>query len=157
AEPLGISYLLMDAADVARHFEPDTFDLVTGCMSLQDMADPAGVLVGTCRLLRETGRAVFSVPHPCTDTPVRQWGRDEQGNKLVLCLDRYFDTGPAVCEWSMRRLAYHWRTPFRQFTLTEWSEMIRGAGFVIAGLREPRPDAELVARHPELDDCSRMP
>src|SRR5262249_24522581 len=40
AEPLGISYLLMDAADVARHFEPDTFDLVTGCMSLQDMADP---------------------------------------------------------------------------------------------------------------------
>jgi hypothetical protein len=49
---------------------------------------------------------VFSVPHPCTDTPVRQWKRDERARKVVLCLDRYFDAGPAVCEWNVPRVKY---------------------------------------------------
>jgi hypothetical protein len=76
---------------------------------------------------------------------------------LALCLDRYFDSGPAVCHWNMGRLKYHWRTPFRRHTLSEWSGLIRDAGLVIRGLSEPRPDAGLVAAHPELDDCFRMP
>jgi hypothetical protein len=28
---------------------------------------------------------------------------------------------------------------------------------VIRGLHEPRPDAALVAKHPNLEDCARMP
>src|SRR5262249_42121874 len=39
----------------------------------------------------------------------------------------------------------------------EWSGLIREAGLVIRDLREPRPGADLVAEHPELDDCFRMP
>jgi hypothetical protein len=97
------------------------------------------------------------VPHPCTDPPFREWKRDGQGKKLALCLDRYFDTGMAVCDWNMPRLKYPWSTPFRRHTLTEWGVMIDGAGFVIRGLSEPRPDADLVAARPELEDCSRMP
>ena len=100
---------------------------------------------------------VFSVPHPCTDPPVREWRRDEQGRKLALCLDRYFDTGPAVCHWNMKRLTGHWSTPYHRFTLTQWGAMIAAAGFVIRGLSEPRPDARALAVHPELEDCSRMP
>jgi ubiquinone/menaquinone biosynthesis C-methylase UbiE len=156
-EPLGITYLRMDAARIGTRFGAESFDLVTGCMSLQDMADPGAVLAGAGRVLRPDGRAVFSVPHPCTDPPVREWKRDEHGRKQALCLDRYFDTGPAVCNWDMKRLRYSWSTPFRRLTLTQWSEMIRGAGFVIRGLTEPRPGAGLVAAHPELEDCSRMP
>src|SRR5438445_388727 len=79
----------------------------------------------------------------------RVWQRDGQGRKLALCLDRYFDSGPAVCDWNMARLKYPWRTPFRRFTLTEWAGLIRAADFVIWGLHEPRPDAAAVARHPE--------
>jgi SAM-dependent methyltransferase len=156
-KPLGITYLREDAAQIGARFEKESFDLVTGCMSLQDMSDPAAVLAGTGRVLRREGRAVFSVPHPCTDPPVREWKRDEQGNKLALCLDRYFDTGPAVCEWNMPRLKYPWSTPFRRYTLTEWSDLIRNAGFVIRSLSEPRPDPGLAALHPKLDDCFRMP
>jgi SAM-dependent methyltransferase len=126
-------------------------------MSLHDMSDSAAVLSGASRVLRPAGRVVFSVPHPCTDPPFRQWQRDERGHKLALCLDRYFDTGPAVCHWDMPRLKYHWSTPFRRYTLTEWSALIRDAGFVIRSLSEPRPSAELVAVYPELDDCFRMP
>jgi 2-polyprenyl-3-methyl-5-hydroxy-6-metoxy-1,4-benzoquinol methylase len=157
SDPLGIAYLPMDAARIGDHFGEGGFDLVTGCMSFQDMSDPAAVLLGASRLLKRGGRVVFSVPHPCTDPPIREWKRDERGNKLALCLDRYFDSGPAVCHWSMARLKYHWRTPFLRLTLTEWSGLIRDAGFVIRSLGEPRPDADLVAGHPELDDCARMP
>ncbi|MBI1900262.1 MAG: methyltransferase domain-containing protein [Planctomycetia bacterium] len=155
--PLRIAYLQMDAAQIGDRFEAETFNLVTGCMSLQDMADPAAVLSGASRVLKRDGRALFSVPHPCTDPPVREWKRDERGGKLALCLDRYFDTGPAICHWVMARLKYHWRTPFRRYTLTQWSDLIRDAGFFIQNLHEPRPSAELVAAHPELDDCFRMP
>lgn len=35
--------------------------------------------------------------------------------------------------------------------------MTRDAGFAILRLRESRPDAELVAARPELEDCARMP
>ncbi len=157
AEPLGIRYLPLDASQIGTRFEAQTFDLVTACMSLQDMADPASVLSGAWRVLRCGGRAVFSVPHPCTDTAFREWKRDEQGRKLALCLDRYFDSGPAVCRWNMPRLVSHWNTPYRRLTLTEWSALIRDAGFLLRSLEEPRPDAESVAAHPELDDCSRMP
>jgi ubiquinone/menaquinone biosynthesis C-methylase UbiE len=157
AEPLGIRYTWMDAAQIGAFLEENSFDLVTGCMSLQDIADPAAVLRGAGRVLRRDGRAVFSVPHPCTDPPFREWSRDARGEKLALCLDRYFETGPAVCHWNMKRLTEHWRTPFRRFTITEWSAMIRDAGFVILSLSEPRPDARAVALHPDLDDCARMP
>jgi len=157
AERLGITYLLMDASQIGTCFGEGSYDLVTACMSLQDMSNPGQVLKAARRILKRRGRAVFSVPHPCTDMPAREWLRDELGNKLALSLDRYFDTGPAVCDWSMARLKYSWRTPFRRHTLSEWSELIRDAGFRIQSLCEPRPDAELVAVHPQLDDCFRMP
>ena len=156
-EPLGISYRQGDA-DPDRHAlrrgelrSGDGMHVATGRVR------PRAVLAGACRLLGRSGRAVFSVPHPCTDPPVREWRRDEQGRKLALCLDRYFESGPAVCDWNMPRLRYAWRTPFRRFTLTEWSGLIGNAGFVIRALAEPRPDAALVAAHPVLDDCFRMP
>lgn len=157
AAPLGITYIHLDAAQIAARFEPGSFDLVTGCMSLQDMAEPAAALAATCRLLGEQGRAVFSVPHPWTDPPVRQWTRDELGRKLLLCLDRYFDTGPALCHWSRPQPWAPWTTPYHRFTLTEWSALIRDAGLVIHSLSEPRPDAAALAAEPELEDSARMP
>jgi SAM-dependent methyltransferase len=157
AEPLGIKYQRVDAAEIASHFPQGSFHLVTGCMSLQDVADPGAVLAASAAVLKPGGRAAFSVPHPCTDPPVREWRRDEGGRKLALCLDRYFDTGPAVCDWNMPRLKYPWRTPYRRLTLTEWSGLIRDSGLSIRGLAEPRPTVEQVASRPELEDCARMP
>jgi len=156
-ERLGITYQLLDAACISEAFDAEKFDLVTGCMSLQDMADPRAVLAGANRVLRPRGRCVFSVPHPATNPVIRNWQRDQHGRKLALHLDQYFHTGPAICQWNMPRLSSHWKTPYRRFTLTEWSAMIAAAGFVIKALSEPRPDSDLVAAYPKLDDCSRMP
>ena len=64
---------------------------------------PFALALGAARVLRPHGRMVFSVPHPCTDTPLREWERDADGRKISLKIDRYFDTGDGRAElrpWS---------------------------------------------------------
>jgi ubiquinone/menaquinone biosynthesis C-methylase UbiE len=156
-EPLGIAYVGADATRRMDRFANASFDLATASMSVQDMSDPAAAISEAARVLRPGGRFVFSVPHPCTTIAVRYWQRDGDGKKLALCLDRYFDSGPAVCDWNMARLKYPWRTPFHRFTLTEWSGLIHRAGFTLRCIHEPRPDAALVDANPDLEDCYRMP
>ncbi len=156
-EPLGIEYHLLSAADVAERWEQGRFQLITACMALHDMADVLGVLRSAFAVLSEGGRMVFSIPHPCTDTPFREWERDEAGRQTALKIDRYFDSGPAVCFWRMSRLKYHWETPYWRYTLTEWSEMIHAAGFLVRRLYEPRPTEDQVRQNPYIEDSYRLP
>ena len=157
ARPLGIAYHLLDAARVAEHWPPASFELVTACMSMQDMPDPAGALRGARRVLGRDGRLIFSIPNPLIDTPFRAWERDERGGKVALKIDRYFESGPRILHWNMARLRAHWETPYWYRNLTEWSALIADAGFAIRRLHEPRPTAEQVAANPDLDDCYRLP
>lgn len=156
-EPLGITYHNMSAREVNSHWQEGSFDLVSACMALHDMADPGVILQSAFDVLKPGGRMVFSVPHPCTDTPFRQWERDKSGQKGALKIDRYFESGPTVCHWRMQRLTYHWDTPYWRYTLAEWAAMIAKAGFLIRRLHEPRPTLEQVQCNPELDDCYRLP
>lgn len=155
--PLGIEYLEGSASRLERTFEADRFDAVVSCMAVQDMSEPAPFLRGARVVLKPTGRLVFSVPHPASDTPVREWEREPVGRKLVLKVDRYFESGPTECHWNMKRLAYPWRTPCWRRTLEEWASLIAEAGFLIKGLCEPRPEPGSIETWPELEDCSRMP
>jgi 2-polyprenyl-3-methyl-5-hydroxy-6-metoxy-1,4-benzoquinol methylase len=156
-EALGIEYHVMSAAGIARGLSGEAFDVVASCMAIQDMADVPSVLAAAAAVMRPDGHFVFSVPHPCTETPYREWERHPDGTKKSLRIDRYFDSGPAVCNWNMPRLSYHWDTPFQRFTIGEWSAMIDAVGFVIRRLHEPRPTTAQLRQQPRLDDCSRLP
>src|SRR5690606_29895309 len=103
------------------------------------------------------GRMAFSIPHPCTDTPYREWERDEAGNKGALKIDHYFDSGPAMLHWGMQRLLYAWDTPRWLTPIGEWSAMVARAGFLTRRLYEPRPTPEQVARVPHIEDAYRLP
>jgi SAM-dependent methyltransferase len=155
--PLGITYRKLSAATAADEWPPGSFELVTACMSLQDMADVEGALRAASAVLRPGGRVVFSVPHPATDTRFREWERDAAGRKRCLKSDHYFDSGPAVYRWNMPRLRYHWSTPCRRHTLGEWSVLVSKAGLTIVRLLEPRATAAQVEANPRLDDCRRLP
>jgi 2-polyprenyl-3-methyl-5-hydroxy-6-metoxy-1,4-benzoquinol methylase len=154
--PQGITYRVMDAGRIADTWTKE-FDLVTACMSLHDMADVPAALENTAGVLKSIGRLVFSVPHPGTDTVVREWERDSAGRKRALKIDRYFDTGEGAMHWNMARLKYHWSTPHWRRTLEEWSALLAEAGFLIVRLLEPRPSPDQLHQYPYLDDCSRLP
>jgi 2-polyprenyl-3-methyl-5-hydroxy-6-metoxy-1,4-benzoquinol methylase len=156
-EPCGIEYRAMSASAVREPWPERPFDRVTACMSLQDMANVEAVFESVAAVLRPGGRFLFSIPHPGTDTPFRQWERDWKGRKGALKIDRYFDTGPAVCHWTMARLQYSWDTPWQRRTLAEWSARIADAGFLIRCLHEPRPTEEQVRLRPDLEDAYRVP
>jgi len=156
-EPVGIEYRLMSAGEVDQQWTAGSFDLVSGCMSLHDMADPASALRAAYRVLGEGGRMVFSVPHPCTDTPYREWEVDEAGNLGALKINHYFESGARVCHWGMRRLIYHWDTPYWRHSIAGWSALIAEAGFLIRRLHEPRPTEEQVASNPHIEDARRLP
>lgn len=156
-EPLGIEYVELDAATAHRRWPSSSFDLVTVCMSLQDMADPQGVIEAAGHLLAPNRRLVFSIQHPFSEMAYREWERDEHGNKLSLKVDRYFDGGAGSLRWDMPRLAYTWETPRWRLTLSEWASLLGAEGFVISGLSEPRPTEAQVAQRPELEDCRRLP
>jgi 2-polyprenyl-3-methyl-5-hydroxy-6-metoxy-1,4-benzoquinol methylase len=155
--PLGIAYHALDAACVAQRWPAGSFDLVTSCMALADMADAAAVLRGARAVLVPAGRLVFSIPNPGTDTPFRAWVRDEQGRKSGLHIDRYFESGRGVCHWIMARLTAHWQTPYWRRTLSEWSALLADAGLLIRRIHEPRPTPEQARRRPELEHCTRLP
>ena len=110
-DPLGIEFVEMDAASATNHWSRGSFDQVTACMSLQDMAEPRAAIAAAQQLLDPNGRLVFSVPHPFTELAHREWIRDEEGNKLALEVDRYFESGAGTLAWNMARLRYSWESP----------------------------------------------
>jgi 2-polyprenyl-3-methyl-5-hydroxy-6-metoxy-1,4-benzoquinol methylase len=156
-QPLGVEYRCLDAGELSKHWSAGSFDLVTVCMALHDMADAEAVLAGAWQVLAPGGRLVFSIPHPGTDTRFREWERTPDGQKGPLKIDHYFETGPRVLTWGMARLKYHWDVPCWRRTLSEWSSLLAGAGFLIRRLHEPRPTPEQAARRPELRDAYRLP
>ncbi|HUL49024.1 MAG TPA: methyltransferase domain-containing protein [Gemmatimonadales bacterium] len=154
-EPLGIEYRVLDAAALPDGFAPRSFDMVTSCMALQDMPRVDQVFRGVHTLLRPGQRFVASITHPCTDTPYREWERDEKGAKRWLCIDRYFERGAfeyAWSGWGPDFVTEGFRAP-----LEDWLGWILGAGFQLRGLKEPRPTDEALRAHPDLEDAARVP
>lgn len=148
--PLGITYHQLDAAHIADRWPAESFDLITACMVLQDTPQADRILVAARGLLTPQGRMVFSIVHPIASSPVNEWVRDDEGRKRARAIDRYFDSGPYVLNWTMERLTRHWATPAWHHTFTEWSRLITAAGFAIDLLDEPRPTPEQAAQDPRF-------
>ena len=110
---------------------PDgAFDLVLSYNMLMDVADPAAAMAEMVRVLAPGGRLVVSIVHPLADM-------------LLLAKDgenaeAYF--GRKAFEVSETRngltMAFKgWATP-----LSDYADLLTGAGLAITRISEPRPD-----------------
>ena len=153
--PLGITYRLGDAADIAAGADATTYDMATSCMALQDMPNAPAVLRGVQAVLRPRGRFVASITHPCSDMPFRRWERDERGQKRWLCVDRYFERAPIEYTWE--RFGERVTTTAMHATLDDWFGWIHDAGFQLRAFREPSPTADALKKNPDLEDSARVP
>ncbi len=156
-EPLGIDYR---TADVSRRlpFPDRTFDLVASNMALMDIEDAEDAIREASRALRDGGRFVASLCHPCFD----------QGPSSTWLLERHFRSTEV---W--RKIA-RYRTPFADEMpwgieekiattvgyhrpLSWYARALRDAGFLIRSLEEPEPTRECLEKSPQGPFIQEIP
>jgi ubiquinone/menaquinone biosynthesis C-methylase UbiE len=148
-EKLGIHYYISDATDL-KEFESNNFDLVTCFMSLQDIENYEKAISEVARVLRKSGRFVFSIPHPCFEVIV------ENGNR-ISATSRYFGTAKYPVKWTMERLLKPFKTTSFHRTLTDYSNALFKNKLLITKLVEPRPTRKGPQKHPQLREVLARP
>jgi SAM-dependent methyltransferase len=127
-----------------------SFDLAVSYLNQCDLPDFDANTREVFRVLEPGGRFVVANLHPMRSA-VLGWSRAEDGTKLHVILDRYFDEGDR--RWKMMGVDF---TNFHR-TLSSYIQAYRQAGFTIEEIIEPTLDTEGLTRFPELDDELRVP
>jgi ubiquinone/menaquinone biosynthesis C-methylase UbiE len=148
-EPLGIRYYRMDATHLYK-LPDSSFDLVTCFMALHDIEDYEGAVAEAERVLKQDGRFVFSIMHPCFEYMII----DGIGTKAA---ETYFEKVQHTVEWDMKRLTKQFKTLSFHRTLTDYSLALSKNGLLISRLVEPRPTKEAMRRHPNLKEVLIKP
>lgn len=142
--PLGIRYFVMNA-DCMKSMSKESFDLVTCFMALHDIQDYENAVAEVARVLKQRGRFVFSIPHPCFE-------KLNVNGIQVNAAERYFERIEHPIEWNMERLRIPFITISFHRTLADYSHVLLKSGLLIARLVEPRPTREAVRKYPNLKD-----
>jgi ubiquinone/menaquinone biosynthesis C-methylase UbiE len=174
---LGIHYHAADASNL-HMFKGDSFDVVACFMALQDVEDYRGAIKEAARVLKERGRFVFVITHPCfesrtvggkqvagwmyrsgakkKDKEVSAYLKPEE-SALYFMVDRYFDAHSEIIQWRMERLTRHFETTAFHRTLTDYANAVHEAGLLISRLKEPRPTKKGMKLYPIMKEICRIP
>jgi ubiquinone/menaquinone biosynthesis C-methylase UbiE len=168
-DKLGIGYHVLDTSNMDI-FENESFDIVVCIMAMMDIQDYQGAIEEVSRVLKKSGRFVFSITHPCFEARVVNgkliggWefkeGVDENDTDKALYykVDRYFDTKDAEeIPWEMERLNKPFKTIAFHRTLSEYSEVLNKNNLLISRLVEPKPSEKGIEKLPVLKGCLRVP
>ena len=137
-DALNVSF---DVASVDELPYPDsTFDLVVCNHLLNDLRDPSKPISEFARVLRDGGRLVILMLHPCFYNKHAE--REQATNGLIAA--SYFDTRSIEQAFEVDGLTSPvantaWFRPLEFYT-----EELRKSGFVITSLTEPHPSPEQV-------------
>lgn len=128
--PLGINYLKRDAVHLAG-IKAQSFDLAVANMSVMDIVHIEQAIKETARVLKPSGRFIFSMVHPAfmfEGTWERVWGKKRFG-RIVW---RYLRPYVWVMKWGKSRHASKNYTRPLQF----YVDALRKARFVVTDFRE---------------------
>jgi len=161
---LGITYIASDAAHM-KDLPNNHFDLATCFMSLQDIEHLKDAVSEVARVLKNNGRFIFSIPHPCFVKLVKDkkgWGwRNKSGahaeEETELEKGTYSSDVKYEIHWTMERLTEHFRTVSFHRTISDYSQALFQNGFHISRLVEPKPTKSAVLKHPALEEVLETP
>jgi ubiquinone/menaquinone biosynthesis C-methylase UbiE len=157
-DPLGCQFIhstLDEMVSIDSHY----FDLVVSNIVFVDVLDYKGSFKEISRVLKSTGRFLWSNTHPIFGRTSNEFFRlpfDTPRNeeRKYVMIDRYFDSGGRSLSWGNFQ-------PLWQFdrTLSEYSKALKEAGFVIREIIEPKPEKELIRNSPKYlaFDTDRIP
>jgi len=148
-EKLGIQYYILDAAYL-KELADNYFDLATCFMSLQDIENYRKSISEVSRVLKISGRFVFSIPHPCFEKIMLN-------GKKINAASRYFEKAKYIIQWNMERLSIPFRTISFHRTLTDYFDALSKNGLYVSKLVEPRLTEEAYRKYPFLQDALVRP
>ena len=148
---MNINYSVKSACDL-EGIKNDTFDIVISAMCLMAIEDLESALAEIYRVLKPGGTVVISILHPCFSGNNTGWSYDNESSKFIV--DSYHDEGSY-----QEGLSKHLGKPisFWHRTLSNTINPMLHLGFHLRGLYEPKPDANLVSKHPRLKHLLRVP
>lgn len=163
SDPLGVAYSVADAHDLP--FADGAFDFATSFMALMDMAQPERALKEAGRVLKPGGFLQFSILHPCFVPPVRRNIRDAAGTPIAVQVADYFRaTDGEVETWLFSSAPDEERAGLAPFqvprfhrTLSQWLDLIIGAGLGLEKLGEPMADEATAQSEPVVADTRVAP
>jgi SAM-dependent methyltransferase len=148
-EKLNIRYYALDACSL-KEFPSNYFDIVTCFMSLQDIEHYEEAIAEVARVLKNKGRFVFSIPHPCFETITLN-------GKRASASERYCGIVKYLIHWDMKRLSKPFLTsPFHR-ALTDYFSVINKNKLFVSRLVEPRPTLKEVRKYPQLKGVLMRP
>jgi 2-polyprenyl-3-methyl-5-hydroxy-6-metoxy-1,4-benzoquinol methylase len=124
-------------ADLSE-FPSNHFDVVTCFMALMDIRNYEGALSEVSRVLKNMGRFVFSIPHPCFEL-------DRIGKTKS-----YFVATEECVDWNMERLLKPFKTTSFNRTLTDYFNTLHKNRLLVKRLVEPKPSKQAVEKYPLL-------
>jgi SAM-dependent methyltransferase len=142
AEPLGVDYLLEDAA-APRLLSGDRFDIVVSNFGLSDIDDLHGALRNIHRLLKPGGRFVFLILHPCFP------GRGPAVAAAWAPGAGYYSEGFWITDAPNSRLRQKVGANHRM--LSTYINALLDLGFTIDRIAEPRPPGAWNDSTPDVD------
>jgi len=148
-ENLGIRYYITNGSDL-KDFSDNYFDLVTCFMALQDIENYEGAVAEVTRVLKNRGRFVFSIPHPCFEAITLK-------RKRVRATERYFGAVKHTIDWDMERLERPFKTTSFHRTLTDYFDVLHRNKLVVSRLVEPKPTREALQKYPLLKNALARP
>lgn len=145
----GDEYRVADVQDLG-FIEDETFDLAVSYLNQCDLRDFNANNREVFRVLRTGGRFIIANLHPMRSA-VGGWHKTEDGKKLHVILDRYFEEGER--RWKMMGVEF---TNFHR-SLSTYLDGFFDAGFALERIVEPSVTEENLKRYPDLDDELRVP
>lgn len=143
----GIDYYVMNSK--ALTFSAESFDLVTCFMALMDIKDYDKTIKEIVRVLKDNGRFVFSIIHPCFEYDAK--------NQKLERTSKYFERRSEKISWNMERLRKPFETTSYHRTLTDYSKTLYKCGLLITRLIEPKPTENGLAKFPPLKQVLLTP
>jgi ubiquinone/menaquinone biosynthesis C-methylase UbiE len=163
-EKLGINYLVSDAADL-KELSNNQFDVVCCFMALMDIEFYQEAICSVARVLKDDGRFIFSIVHPCFEygavtadgRKTGDWKYDETGDTWLYESSTYFENLALKIDWNMERLHEPFVSSSFHRTLSDYSQALYRNKFLIRRLVEPKPTLRAISRHPGMRKHAAIP
>lgn len=147
--PLGIRYEVESFTSLSA-FPDESFDVAVSNMAFMDGPDFPSAARAAYRVLRPGGGFFFNVFHPCFWMKGARWILDKNRHIAGRLIQSYWDTEPYTHSWEFRKGMDWVVVPRFHHRLETYINGLCDAGFILSGIREPRPTDEMVAKNPAM-------